>query len=130
MENRDKKVRANFTTSGSLGVILRKNTKKNDENVTCRGDFEHPKRNKIFGVSLIHFQKTSKFHRYIRPITFQHSNLRCVFFWIFLTWNLGQNHFLKQMRQKYTHAENAILRKFMQKLAIFNWGNPMLFLQI
>ena len=57
-----------------------KKTQKKDENVTCRGDFEHPKRNKIFGVSLIHFQKTSKFHRYIRPITFQHSNLRCVFF--------------------------------------------------
>ena len=79
MENRDKKVSADFTTSGSLGVILRKNTKKNDENVTCRGDLEHQK-TLIFGVSLIHFQKTSKFHQYIRPITCQHSNLRCVFF--------------------------------------------------
>ena len=69
MENRDKKVHANFTTSGSLGAILRKNTKKKDENVTYRGDFEHPKINKIFGVSLIHFQKTRVFHRYIRPIT-------------------------------------------------------------
>ena len=29
MENRDKKVRADFATSGSLGVFLRKNTKKN-----------------------------------------------------------------------------------------------------
>ena len=40
MENRDKKAMPDFTTSGSLGVILTKNTKKNDENVTCRGDFE------------------------------------------------------------------------------------------
>ena len=28
MENRDKKVVADFATSGSLGVFLRKNTKK------------------------------------------------------------------------------------------------------
>ena len=40
MENRDKKAGADFATSGSLGVFLRKNTKKNHENVTCRGDFE------------------------------------------------------------------------------------------
>ena len=29
MENRDKKVAADFATRGSLGVFLRKNTKKN-----------------------------------------------------------------------------------------------------
>ena len=48
IENRDKKPSADFTTSGSLGVILRKNTKKNDENVTCRGDFENQKKQKKY----------------------------------------------------------------------------------
>ena len=40
MGNSDKKVGADFATRGSLGVFLTKNTKKNHENVTCRGDFE------------------------------------------------------------------------------------------
>ena len=40
MENRDKKVLADFATSGSLGVFLRKNKTKKHENVTCKGDFE------------------------------------------------------------------------------------------
>ena len=46
MENRDKKALPNFATSGSLGMILRKNAKKKDENVTCRGDFEKQKKTK------------------------------------------------------------------------------------
>ena len=43
MENRDKKVGADFATRGSLGVFLTKNTKKKHENVTCRGVFEKQK---------------------------------------------------------------------------------------
>ena len=55
MENRDKKAGEPQATSGSLGVILSKNAKKKDENVTCRGDFEKQKKQKIFGDSLINF---------------------------------------------------------------------------
>ena len=50
------------------------------KNVTCRGVFEQQKRKPIFGVFKLHFLKTLVFHRYIRPITCQHSILRCDFF--------------------------------------------------
>ena len=53
-----------------VGEILKKKKRKKCKNVTCRGVFEQQKRKSIFGVSLIHFQKTRVFHQYIRPITF------------------------------------------------------------
>ena len=62
MGNRDKKGCSESATSGSYGVFLKKNVQKKGENVTCGGVFEEKKR-KIFGVSLMNFQKMLKFHR-------------------------------------------------------------------
>ena len=63
MGNKDKKVVRDFATCGSYGVFLKKNVKKKGENVTCGGVFEERKKRKIFGVSLMNFQKMLKFHR-------------------------------------------------------------------
>ena len=81
MENRDKKAFHDFATSGSLGVFLRKSTKKNMK--MLHAGVILSKQKKIFGDSLIDFKKTLKFHQYIRPITSQHSILRCDFFQYF-----------------------------------------------
>ena len=63
MGNKDKKVVSQSATSGSYGVFLKKNVQKKGENVTCGGVFEERKKRKIFGVSLMNFQKMLKFHR-------------------------------------------------------------------
>ena len=53
MENRDKKAGADFATSGSLGVFLRKSTKKNMK--MLHAGVILSKQKKIFGDSLIDF---------------------------------------------------------------------------
>jgi len=58
------------------GQVLKKTDGKKHEFVTCRGVFEQQKRKSIFGVFKLHFLKTLIFHRYVRPITCQHSILR------------------------------------------------------
>ena len=63
------KNRGKSQSMAGRGDFEKKSWKK-CKNVTCRGVFEQQKRKSIFGVSLIHFQKTRVFHRYIRPITF------------------------------------------------------------
>ena len=63
MGNKDKNLVSKFATCGSYGVFLKKNVKKKGENVTCGGVFEARKNRKIFGVSLMNFQKMLKFHR-------------------------------------------------------------------
>ena len=62
------KNRGKSQSMAGRGDFEKKSWKK-CKNVTCRGVFEQQKRKSIFGVSLIHFQKTRVFHRYIRPIT-------------------------------------------------------------
>ena len=80
MENRDKKALPDFTTSGSLGVILTKNTKKMMKMLHAGVILNNQKKDiRVFLIKL-KFSKTSKFHRYTRPITSQHSILRCDFF--------------------------------------------------
>jgi len=63
MGNKDKKVIPNFATFGTHGVFLTKNVWKKSENVTCGCVFDRKKKQTIFGVSLINFQKMNKFHR-------------------------------------------------------------------
>ena len=63
MGNKDKKVGRKFATCRSYGVFLKKKREKKGENVTCGGVFEERKKRKIFGVSLMNFQKMLKFHR-------------------------------------------------------------------
>ena len=62
------------------GEIFQKKSWRTCKNVTCRGVFEQQKRKPIFGVFKLHFFKTLVFHRYMRPITCQHSILRGDFF--------------------------------------------------
>ena len=74
MENRDKKAGADFATSGSLGVILTKNTKK------MMKIFDETKKTKNIRRNLNKLFKNVQISPIHKADYFSNSILRCVFF--------------------------------------------------